>query len=77
MDWAADMQLASAGARGEVDGYIGYYEPYATSHQALDQDEGFQQEVRNAAITLRDAVIAQRDGKMVEAGAQLPDPRPK
>jgi multimeric flavodoxin WrbA len=77
MDWAADMHLVSAGARGEVDGYIGYYEPYATSHQALDRDEGFQQEVRNAAIALRDAVIAKRSGKMVEAGAQLPDPRPK
>jgi multimeric flavodoxin WrbA len=77
MDWAADMHLVSAGARGEVDGYIGYYEPYASSHQALDRDEGFQQEVRNAAITLRDAVIAKRSGKMIEAGAQLPDPRPK
>jgi multimeric flavodoxin WrbA len=77
MDWAADMHLTSAGARGEVDGYVGYYEPYATSHQALDRDEDFQQEVRNAAIALRDAVVARRNGKMIEAGAQLPEPRPK
>jgi multimeric flavodoxin WrbA len=77
MDWAADMHLTSAGSRAEVDGYIGYYEPYATSHQALDRDEPFQQEVRNAAIALRDAVMARRNGKMIEAGAQLPEPRPK
>lgn len=77
MDWAADMQLMSAGARGRVDGYIGYYEPYATSHQALDDDQAYQQEVRNAAITLRDAVIAQRSGKMNEAGTTLRKPRPK
>ncbi len=77
MDWAADMHLTSAGARAEVDGYVGYYEPYATSHQALDGDEDFQREVRNAAVALRDAVVARRNGNMIEAGAQLPEPRPK
>ena len=77
MDWASDMHLVSAGARGEVDGYVGYYEPYATSHDALDKDEDYQQEVRNAAITLRDAVVAQRGGRLIEAGANLREPRPK
>ena len=77
MDWASDMHLVSAGARAEVDGYVGYYEPYATSHEALDKDDDYQQEVRNAAITLRDAVLAQRSGKLVEAGANLREPRPK
>ena len=77
MDWASDMHLVSAGARSEVDGYIGYYEPYATSHQALDRDDDYREEVRNAAITLRDAVVAWRSGKMIEAGAQLREPRPK
>ena len=71
------MHLVSAGARAEVDGYVGYYEPYATSHQELDDDTSFQQEVRNAAITLCAAVLAQRSGQLVEAGARLPDPRPK
>jgi multimeric flavodoxin WrbA len=77
VDWASDMHLLSAGTRGEVDGYVGYYEPYATSHQALDKDEAYQQEVRNAAITLRDAVVAQRSGNLIEAGANLREPRPK
>jgi multimeric flavodoxin WrbA len=77
MDWASDMHLVSAGARAELDRYVGYYEPYATSHAALDRDKDFQEEVRNAAITLRDAVIARRNGRVVEAGAALREPRPK
>jgi hypothetical protein len=77
VDWAVDMHLVSAGARAEVDGYAGYYEPYATSHQELDDDTPFQQEVRNAAVTLREAVLVQRSGQLVEAGAALRDPRPK
>jgi hypothetical protein len=77
MDWATDMELISAGARAEVDGYIGYYEPYATSHEALDKDPAYQQDVRNAALTLCEAVTAARTGKLAEAGTTLRDPRPK
>ncbi len=35
-------------------------EPHATSHDALDDDEGVQGEVRNAARTLLAAVAAHR-----------------
>jgi hypothetical protein len=77
MDWAADMKLISAGSAAEVDAYVGYYEPYATGHVALDKDKGFQQEVRNAALALAEAVCAQREGRLVEAGFALPEPRPK
>jgi multimeric flavodoxin WrbA len=77
VDWAHDMHLISAGANGELDAYVGYYEPYATSHQALDRDEPFQQEVRNAALTLMEAVTAKREGRLVTAGTKLKDPRPK
>jgi hypothetical protein len=31
-DWLTDMSLISAGRAGEIDGYVGYMEPYATSH---------------------------------------------
>src|SRR5438477_7064067 len=48
-DWLTDMSLISAGRFAEADGYIGYMEPYATSHEALDEDLAFQQEVQNAA----------------------------
>src|SRR5205085_11292430 len=34
VDWLTDMGLISAGALAEKDGYVGYDEPSATSHQA-------------------------------------------
>jgi hypothetical protein len=71
------MKLIGAGSAAEVDGYVGYYEPYATSHEALDKDESFQQEVRNAALALAEAVSAQREGRLIEPGSTLPEPRPK
>jgi multimeric flavodoxin WrbA len=77
VDWARDLHMIPAGAAAEVEGYVGYYEPYATSHQALDRDEAFQAEVRGAAVTLCEAVEAQRAGKLVAAGQGLREPRPK
>jgi len=76
-DWASDMHLISAGGQAELDRYVGYYEPYATSHGALDRDEAFQQEVRNAALTLIEAVTAKREGRLAEPGAELKEPRSK
>jgi hypothetical protein len=60
-----------------TDAYVGYYEPYATSHGALDSDKDFQEEVRNAARTLMEAVAGKRNGLLMEAGARLKEPRPK
>ncbi len=77
VDWAADMHLTSAGSKAEMDAYIGYFEPYATSHDALDRDHAFQEEVRQAALVLAEAVRAKLDGKFEEAGARLKEPRPK
>ena len=76
-DWMKSMDMVPAGASAEVDRYIDYYGPYATSHEALDRDEAIQAEVRNAALTLADGVLKVRQGKLVEAGADLPDPRKK
>ena len=36
-----------------------------------------QEEVRQAAIVLVEAVQAKRNGKLIEAGARLREPRPK
>lgn len=77
VDWANDMHLIPAGAQAEIDRFVGYYEPYATSHEALDRDQDFQDEVRNAARTLMDGVTAKREGRLVAAGANLKNPRPK
>ena len=76
-DWLTDMSLISAGGKAEADGYIGYMGPYASSHAALDEDDAFQEEVRNAARALGNAVKLHRAGKYQEPGRGLSDPRPK
>ncbi|WP_439361640.1 flavodoxin family protein [Bradyrhizobium sp. DASA03007] len=76
-DWLTDMQLISAGRFAELDGYVGYMEPYATSHRELDEDDEFQQQVQNAARALGNAVRLARSGRLEEPGARLADPNPK
>ena len=70
-DWLRFMQLAPAGPMAELDRYIGYWKPYATSHEELDNDEAVQEEVRNAARTLAEAVMEQRAGRQKIIGAAL------
>jgi multimeric flavodoxin WrbA len=76
-DWLRYMQLTPAGPLAELDRYIGYWQPYATGHAALDADEAIQEEVRNAARTLSAAVTARREGRLVEPDAGLTQPREK
>ena len=71
------MGLIDAGPQARLDRYIGYFEPYATSHQALDRDEAVQEEVRNAARALLQAVAALRKGELSAPGRDLRKPRPK
>ena len=77
VDWLRFMHLVPAGVPAELDRYIGYWEPYATSHEALDRDTAIQEEVRNAARTLLEAVQARRSGHLVSAGDDLHQPRQK
>lgn len=76
-DWLQAMDLTSAGSLAELNRYIGYWKPYATSHEDLDQDLAIQAEVRNAAWTLLNAVAAKRAGHWTEAGERLQEPRQK
>jgi multimeric flavodoxin WrbA len=76
-DWLCFMQLAPAGASAELDRYIGYWKPYATSHEELDADEAIMEEVRNAARTLVEGLTAQRSGRWSVAGRNLTPPREK
>jgi multimeric flavodoxin WrbA len=76
-DWLGDMGLVDAGHQAVIDRYVGYYESYADHHIALDADRAFQEETRNAARTLLDAVKLKRRGKLVAADADLEEPRPK
>ncbi|OLC46859.1 MAG: hypothetical protein AUH43_12975 [Acidobacteria bacterium 13_1_40CM_65_14] len=57
--------------------YVGDYEPYATSHDALDRDVSVQEEVRNAARALVEAVTLARAGRFPRPDRTLRDPRPK
>ncbi|MCK1419300.1 flavodoxin family protein [Bradyrhizobium sp. 182] len=76
-DWLTDMQLISAGRYAELDGYVGYMEPYANSHRELDEDDEFEQQVRNAARALGNAVRLARSGRLQDPGAGVQDPNPK
>ena len=76
-DWLRFMHLAPAGGPAELDRYIGYWEPYATSHQALDRDAAIQKEVLNAALTLAEALAARREGRLAQPGADLEAARQK
>ncbi len=77
VDWLKDMGLVSAGHAAELDRYVGYYEPYATSHDALDRDKDFQEETRNAARALIEAVKLMRRGKFAQPDARLREVRAK
>jgi multimeric flavodoxin WrbA len=76
VDWLTDMELIQAGRAATLDRYIGYYEPYATSHEALEGDHALYEEVRNAARSLVAEVRMIRDGRR-EPDDRLPEPRPK
>jgi multimeric flavodoxin WrbA len=76
-DWMCFMHMLPAGPKAELDRYIGYWKPYATSHEELDADKAFQQEVSNAAMTLIDGVVAHNAGGRNTSGLEIKDPRQK
>jgi multimeric flavodoxin WrbA len=75
--WLTDMGLIEAGHSSQLGAYIGYMEPYATSHHALDRDSDVQEETRNAARSLVQAVKQPRRGEIKMPDDYLRDPRPK
>ena len=76
-DWLDWMGLIDAGAAARLDRFIGYYKPYATSHDELDHDSAVQEEARNVARALATAVADLRAGKLSAPDAGLTRPRPK
>ncbi len=76
-DWLDWMGLVRSGDKSTLDRYIGYYEPYATSHEALDRDVDVQEEVRNVARAVTATMRALRDGTFVVPDRELASPRPK
>jgi len=76
-DWLTDIGLIPAGQSALLGSYIGYYEPYATSHEALDRDEDVQEEARNVARAVAKAVVELRAGRLHAVQPILSRPRPK
>jgi multimeric flavodoxin WrbA len=76
-DWLEWLQLVRAGGSGAIERYIGYYEPYATSHDALDRDTAVQEETRNAALSLVETVRSIRNGEYRAPDRGLEPPRKK
>jgi multimeric flavodoxin WrbA len=62
-DWLNWMGFIESGAKSRLDRFIGYYEPYATSHAALDCDSDLQKEVINVAEAIAGCVEQIRLGR--------------
>jgi len=76
-DWLTDLGFIQAGAAGVHDTFIGYYEPYATSHAELDADPDVFDEVRNAARSLVEMIRMIRTGEYKAPDRDLEEPRQK
>ncbi|KNZ31892.1 MAG: NADPH-dependent FMN reductase [Methylibium sp. NZG] len=76
-DWLDWMGFIDAGAQARLDRFIGYFEPYATSHDTLDHDTVFQEETRNVARAVAHTVGELRAGRLQAVQPRLSRPRPK
>ena len=76
-NWLTDMNLIPASKYASLARYIGYYGPYATSHDELDKDKATQAEVRASAAAMAEAVPAMRAGQMQSYLPTSSEPRPK
>lgn len=76
-DWLIDLELIPAGPTAALGAYLGYYQPYATSHDDLDRDQALQVEVRNAALSLAEMVRQIRSGEYRRPDGNLEEPRKK
>ena len=76
-DWLDWMGLIDAGTAAKLDRYMGYYEPYYNSHDALDKNKVLQEEVRNVARSVVQAVKALRAGQLNQPDKNIKAPRAK
>ena len=76
-DWLTDMEMVPAGPTALIDTWVGWYQPYATSHDDLDKDKALFAEVKNAALALANMVKLIRRGKYQAPDQKLHDPREK
>ena len=76
-DWLTDMAMIPAGPTAQIDTWIGWYQPYATSHDELDKNKDLFEEVSNAARALAAMVTLVRSGKYHAPDRGLHHPRQK
>jgi multimeric flavodoxin WrbA len=76
-DWLDWMGFIDAGPSARLDRMVCYYRPYATSHDDLDTETAFMEEVRHVARALANAVGELRAGRLTKPDAGLKNPRPK
>ncbi len=77
VDWLTDIGMIQAGPQAALDTWIGWYKPYATSHEDLDADPDTFAQVRNAALSLTAMVQQLRSGAYRAPDAGLHNPREK
>ena len=77
VDWLTDIGMIQAGPGAALDTWIGWYRPYATSHEDLDADEDLFAQVRNAALSLANLVEQIRTGAYRAPDQGLHSPRQK
>ena len=76
-DWLTDLGMIQAGPSAAIDAWIGYYQPYATSHEDLDNDPGLFTQVKNASLSLANMVMQIRCGAYQAPNAGLHNSRKK
>ena len=76
-DWLTDLGMVQAGPAAAIDAWIGYYQPYATSHEDLDNDPDLFTQVKNASLSLANMVTQIRSGAYQAPNAGLHNPREK
>lgn len=75
--WLNEIMLIPSSVYGQIGRYIGYYGPYAESHEALDKDHALMEEIKVSAEALAMNVRAERAKKLETQVPNLHDPRPK
>ena len=75
--WAQDLHMIPASNKSQIGRYIGYYEPYYKSHEALDKDAAIQDETRNVARSIALTVREARESRVGFADPHFKEPRQK
>ena len=77
VDWLTDIGMVQAGPAAALDTWIGWYRPYATSHEDLDADPDLFTQIEHAALSLATMTRQLRTGAYVSPSAGLHPPREK